>query len=175
MYIGYIVEIEVYLGLNDCVVYGYGGKIIFKVMLLYKCGGIIYVYVMYMYLFINFVIKFEGIFEGVFICVIELEDGLFVMFCNRGKKGYEVMNGLGKWIKVFNILWVIDGVMLNDCRLFIDIKNCKYFKDIIVSLWIGILNKGDWIYKFLCYIVKGNLFVFCMCKLDCMFFEDIWK
>lgn len=133
---------------------------------LYKKGGMIYVYVMYMYLLINFVIWIEGILEGVFICVIELDEGIGVMNVNCGKFGYEFINGLGKWIKVFNILWLIDGLILNDCKLFIDINYCKYLKIIIESGCIGIFNKGEWINKLLCFIVKGNLYVFRMCKLD---------
>ncbi len=42
------------------------------------------------------------------------------MFRNRGKKGYEVTNGPGKWTKAFNIPRAIDGATLNDCRLSID-------------------------------------------------------
>ncbi len=58
---------------------------------------------MHTHLLINFVTKSEGIPEGVLIRAIEPEEGLSAMFRNRGKKGYEVTNGPGKWTKAFNI------------------------------------------------------------------------
>lgn len=174
-YTGYIVETEAYLGLNDRATHGYGGKITPKVTSLYKRGGTIYAHVMHTHLLINFVTKSEGIPEGVLIRAIEPEDGLSAMFRNRGKKGYEVTNGPGKWTKAFNIPRAIDGATLNDCRLSIDTKNRKYPKDIITSPRIGIPNKGDWTHKSLRYTVKGNPFVSRMRKSDCMFPEDTWK
>lgn len=155
--------------------HGYGGKITPKVTSLYKRGGTIYAHVMHTHLLINFVTKSEGIPEGVLIRAIEPEDGLSAMFHNRGKKGYEVTNGPGKWTKAFNIPRAIDGATLNDCRLSIDTKNRKYPKDIIASPRIGIPNKGDWTHKSLRYTVKGNPFVSRMRKSDCMFPEDTWK
>lgn len=174
-YTGYIVETEAYLGFDDLAAHGFSGKVTPKVTSLYKRGGTIYAHVMHTHLLVNFVTKSEGIPEGVLIRAIEPEDGLSAMFRNRGKKGYEVTNGPGKWTKAFNIPRSIDGATLNDCRLSIDTKNRKYPKDIVASPRIGIPNKGDWTHKALRYTVKGNPFVSRMRKSDCMFPEDTWK
>ena len=121
-YSGYIVETEAYLGFNDRAAHGYGGKQTPKVTSLYKTGGTIYAHVMHTHLLINFVTRTQGVPEGVLIRAIEPEDGIEAMKMNRGKTGYEITNGPGKWTKALNIPRAIDGSTLNDCRLSIDIK-----------------------------------------------------
>ena len=142
-YSGYIVETEAYLGFNDRAAHGYGGKQTPKVTSLYKTGGTIYAHVMHTHLLINFVTRTQGVPEGVLIRAIEPEDGIEAMKMNRGKTGYEITNGPGKWTKALNIPRAIDGSTLNDCRLSIDIKNRKYPKEIVESGRIGILIKEN--------------------------------
>lgn len=52
-------------------------------------------------LLINFVTRTKGVPEGVLIRAIEPEDGIEAMKANRGKTGYEITNGPGKWTKSF--------------------------------------------------------------------------
>ncbi|EHJ07044.1 DNA-3-methyladenine glycosylase [Staphylococcus simiae] len=174
-YSGYIVETEAYLGFNDRAAHGFGGKETPKVTSLYKRGGTIYGHMMHAYLLINFVTKEQGIPEGVLIRAIEPEDGLEAMIQNRGKSGYEVTNGPGKWTIAFNIPRSIDGLTLNDCRLSIDTKHRKRPVEIVESARIGIPNKGEWTNKPLRYTVKGNPFVSHMRKSDCQQPDDTWK
>lgn len=174
-YSGYIVETEAYLGFNDRAAHGYGGKQTPKVTSLYKTGGTIYAHVMHTHLLINFVTRTQGVPEGVLIRAIEPEDGIEAMKMNRGKTGYEITNGPGKWTKALNIPRSIDGSTLNDCRLFIDIKNRKYPKEIVESGRIGIPNKGEWTHKPLRYTVKGNPYVSRMRKSDFQNPDDTWK
>ncbi|BBD89264.1 DNA-3-methyladenine glycosylase [Staphylococcus caprae M23864:W1] len=174
-YSGYIVETEAYLGFNDRAAHGYGGKQTPKVTSLYKTGGTIYAHVMHTHLLINFVTRTQGVPEGVLIRAIEPEDGIEAMKMNRGKTGYEITNGPGKWTKALNIPRAIDGSTLNDCRLSIDIKNRKYPKEIVESGRIGIPNKGEWTHKPLRYTVKGNPYVSRMRKSDFQNPDDTWK
>ncbi|MCI2954958.1 DNA-3-methyladenine glycosylase [Staphylococcus caprae] len=174
-YSGYIVETEAYLGFNDRAAHGYGGKQTPKVTSLYKTGGTIYAHVMHTHLLINFVTRTQGVPEGVLIRAIEPEDGIEAMKMNRGKTGYEITNGPGKWTKALNIPRSIDGSTLNDCRLSIDIKNRKYPKEIVESGRIGIPNKGEWTHKPLRYTVKGNPYVSRMRKSDFQNPDDTWK
>ena len=174
-YSGYIVETEAYLGFNDRAAHGYGGKQTPKVTSLYKTGGTIYAHVMHTHLLINFVTRTQGVQEGVLIRAIEPEDGIEAMKMHRGKTGYEITNGPGKWTKALNIPRAIDGSTLNDCRLSIDIKNRKYPKEIVESGRIGIPNKGEWTHKPLRYTVKGNPYVSRMRKSDFQNPDDTWK
>ena len=98
---------------------------------------------MHTHLLINFVTRTEGIPEGVLIRAIEPDEGIGAMNVNRGKSGYELTNGPGKWTKAFNIPRSIDGSTLNDCKLSIDTNHRKYPKTIIESGRIGILIKEN--------------------------------
>lgn len=174
-YTGYIVETEAYLGMQDKAAHGFGGKITPKVTSLYKKGGTIYAHVMHTHLLINFVTRTEGIPEGVLIRAIEPDEGIGAMNVNRGKSGYELTNGPGKWTKAFNIPRSIDGSTLNDCKLSIDTNHRKYPKTIVESGRIGIPNKGEWTNKPLRFTVKGNPYVSRMRKSDFQNPDDTWK
>lgn len=122
IYSGYIVETEAYLGFDDRAAHGFGGKQTPKVTSLYQRGGTIYGHIMHTHLLINFVTQQAGVPEGVLIRAIEPVDGIEAMKINRGKYGYELTNGPGKWTKAFHIPRAIDGTLLNVGRLSIDTK-----------------------------------------------------
>lgn len=163
---GYIVETEAYVGAKDQAAHGYKGKRTPKVESLYKNGGTIYAHVMHTHLLINFVTQQEGIPEGVLIRAVEPEEGIEIMAKRRGKTGFEITNGPGKWTKAFNIPRYLDGSRLNEGRLLIDTKNRKYPQQIEESARIGIPNKGEWTTKPLRFTVKGNPYVSRMKKSE---------
>ncbi|MCD8829945.1 DNA-3-methyladenine glycosylase [Staphylococcus gallinarum] len=163
---GYIVETEAYVGTKDQAAHGYKGKRTPKVESLYKNGGTIYAHVMHTHLLINFVTQQEGIPEGVLIRAVEPEEGIEIMAKRRGKTGFEITNGPGKWTKAFNIPRYLDGSRLNEGRLLIDTKNRKYPQHIEESARIGIPNKGEWTTKPLRFTVKGNPYVSRMKKSE---------
>ena len=172
---GYIVETEAYIGTKDRAAHGYNGKRTPKVESLYKQGGTIYAHVMHTHLLINFVTQLEGQPEGVLIRAIEPEEGIELMAINRGKNGFELTNGPGKWTKAFNIPRHLDGSKLNEGRLKIDTKNRKYPKEIEASGRIGIPNKGEWTHKPLRFTVKGNPYISRMKKSDMRQPEYTWR
>lgn len=172
---GYIVETEAYLGIKDRAAHGFQGKRTPKVNSLYQLGGTIYGHMMHRYLLINFVTQTEGTPEGVLIRAIEPEDGIDIMKKNRGKTGYEITNGPGKWTTALNIPRSIDGSRINEGRLKIDTRQRKYPREILESPRIGIPNKGTWTEAPLRYTVKGNPFVSHMRKRDCVEPEATWK
>ncbi|WP_251517699.1 DNA-3-methyladenine glycosylase [Staphylococcus sp. Marseille-Q6910] len=165
-YTGYIVETEAYLGFKDRAAHGYNGKQTPKVRSLYKSGGTIYGHVMHTHLLINFVTQAEGVPEGVLIRAVEPEDNIETMQLNRGKRGYELTNGPGKWTKAFNIPRHLDGSRLNEGRLKIDTKRRKFPRHIDESARVGIPNKGEWTHTPLRYTVHGNPYVSKMRKSD---------
>lgn len=142
---------------------------------MYKQGGTIYAHVMHTHLLINFVTQLEGQPEGVLIRAIEPEEGIELMAINRGKNGFELTNGPGKWTKAFNIPRHLDGSKLNEGRLKIDTKNRKYPKEIEASGRIGIPNKGEWTHKPLRFTVKGNPYISRMKKSDMRQPEYTWR
>lgn len=172
---GYIVETEAYVGEQDQAAHGYKGKRTPKVESLYKSGGTIYAHVMHTHLLINFVTKSEGVPEGVLIRAVEPEEGIEVMQLNRGKKGFELTNGPGKWTKAFNIPRHLDGSRLNEGRLLIDTKHRKYPQAIEESGRIGIPNKGEWTLKPLRFTVKGNPYVSRMRKSEMTNPDFTWR
>ncbi|ARJ26830.1 DNA-3-methyladenine glycosylase [Staphylococcus lugdunensis] len=175
IYSGYIVETEAYLGFDDRAAHGFGGKQTPKVTSLYQRGGTIYGHIMHTHLLINFVTQQAGVPEGVLIRAIEPVDGIEAMKMNRGKYGYELTNGPGKWTKAFHIPRAIDGTLLNVGRLSIDTKNRKYPREIEASARIGIPNKGIWTSKPLRYTVKGNPYVSRIPKKNMRAAIDTWK
>ena len=174
-YTGYIVETEAYLGFEDQAAHGYKGKQTPKVRSLYQLGGTIYGHMMHRYLLINFVTQAKGVPEGVLIRAIEPEDGIEMMIQNRGKSGYELTNGPGKFTTAMQIPRTIDGTRLNEGRLKIDTKNRKYPRNIVESPRIGIPNKGQWTHKPLRYTVYGNPYVSHQRKRDYLHPDETWK
>lgn len=172
---GYIVETEAYLGFADKAAHGFKGKRTPKVASLYKSGGTIYAHVMHTHLLINFVTQKDNIPEGVLIRAIEPEEGIEQMSYYRGKTGYELTNGPGKWTRAFNIPRYIDGSRINENKLFIDTKNRKYPRAIDESGRIGIPNKGEWTHKPLRYTVKGNPYVSRLKKSAMLPPDETWK
>lgn len=172
---GYIVETEAYLGFDDRAAHGFNGKRTPKVASLYKNGGTIYAHVMHTHLLINFVTQQANIPEGVLIRAVEPEEGIETMAYRRGKTGYEMTNGPGKWTKAFNIPRHIDGSRLNEGKLMIDTKNRKYPRAIEESGRIGIPNKGEWTHKPLRYTVKGNPYVSRLKKSAMQPPDETWK
>lgn len=172
---GYIVETEAYLGTIDQAAHSYQGKHTPRVHSLYREGGTIYGHMMHRYLLINFVTQPEGIPEGVLIRAIEPEEGLEAMIRNRGKRGYEVTNGPGKFTTAMSIPRTIDGTRLNEGRLKIDTKNRKYPREIEESPRIGIPNKGKWTDAPLRFTVKGNPFVSHMRVRDRQHPDETWR
>ncbi|PHK50308.1 DNA-3-methyladenine glycosylase [Staphylococcus edaphicus] len=172
---GYIVETEAYLGRKDRAAHGYNGKRTPKVTSLYKNGGTIYAHVMHTHLLINFVTQVEGQPEGVLIRAVEPDEGIELMSYYRGKTGFELTNGPGKWTKAFNIPRHLDGSKLNEGRLKIDTKNRKYPEKIEESARIGIPNKGEWTHKRLRFTVSGNPYVSRMKKSDMRQPSSTWR
>lgn len=175
LFSGYIVETEAYLGFKDKAAHGYQGKQTPKVTSLYQLGGTIYGHVMHRYLLINIVTQQQGVPEGVLIRAIQPEEGIEAMIQNRGKAGFELTSGPGKWTTAMQIPRAIDGSRINDGRLKIDTKNRKFPRDIVESPRIGIPNKGSWTQAPLRFTVKGNPFVSHSRKRDCMLPEETWK
>ncbi|MBI5974286.1 DNA-3-methyladenine glycosylase [Staphylococcus canis] len=174
-YSGYIVETEAYLGVKDEAAHSFNGKHTPRVSSLYKAGGTIYGHMMHRYLLINFVTQKEGVPEGVLIRAIEPEMGLSKMSENRGKTGFEVTNGPGKWTIAMQIPRTIDGTHLNEGLLKIDTRHRKYPQIIQESPRIGIPNKGAWTEAPLRFTVKGNPYVSHMRVKDRLPIEDTWK
>ncbi|MCG7338192.1 DNA-3-methyladenine glycosylase [Staphylococcus sp. ACRSN] len=175
LFTGYIVETEAYVGTKDQAAHGYKGKRTPKVESLYKNGGTIYAHVMHTHLLINFVTQKDGVPEGVLIRAIEPEEGIETMARHRGKSGFELTNGPGKWTKAFNIPRFLDGSKLNEGRLSIDTKNRKYPVQIEASPRIGIPNKGEWTSKPLRYTVQGNPYVSRMKKSEMKNPDSTWR
>ena len=97
------------------------------------------------------------------------------MSLNRGKLGFDLTNGPGKWTKAFNIPRHLDGSKINEGRLQIDTKNRKHPKIIESSGRIGIPNKGEWTNKPLRFTVQGNPYVSRMRKSDMKHPDVTWR
>ncbi|REH92979.1 DNA-3-methyladenine glycosylase [Staphylococcus felis] len=173
-YSGYIVETEAYLGVKDEAAHGFNGKRTPKVESLYQQGGTIYAHSMHRYLLINFVTQSEGIPEGVLIRAVQPEDGIDHMIKNRGKGGFEVTNGPGKFTTAMQIPKSIDGTRLNEGRLKIDTTDRNFPRHIHHSPRIGIPHKGVWTEALLRFSVQGNPYVSRMRVKDRINIDATW-
>lgn len=145
--IGCIVEVEVYVGSDDFVVYFYCGLMLCMVSMFGEVGYF-YVYFMYgMYWGSNVVCGEVG--EGVVVLlwVVELLVGLecmyklcFVVCCD-----YDLVSGFGKFLQVFGLDCSFDGVdlVIGSYGIVIVSDGILFLFDLEVGLWIGILCVVD--------------------------------
>lgn len=163
--VGCIVEVEVYVGDQDLVVYLFCGMILCMCMMFGEVGYL-YVYFIYgMYWGVNVVCGDIGQGWGVLLWVLVLLVGIdwmcqvwVVVWCDC-----DLVSGLGCLLQVLGIIGVLDGIDLIDSVGFIWIVSdgMLLFLQFGVGLCIGICCVMMF---FWCWYVFGNDYVFgCWC------------
>jgi DNA-3-methyladenine glycosylase len=158
--VGRIVETEGYLGIEDDASHSFGGKITERNKVMYKEGGVIYVYLIYgkFYCF-NIVVAEKDSPQAVFVRALEPLVGLETMKKNRGVSDIKTLtNGPCRWTMAFGINKSFLGKSILSEEIFVSYNPLKNF-DIVRTKRIGIdyaVKSKDLSLRF---YIKNNPFV----------------
>ncbi|MCX6231592.1 MAG: DNA-3-methyladenine glycosylase [Bacteroidetes bacterium] len=139
---GIITETEAYAGITDKASHAYGNRRTKRTEIMYKEGGIAYVYLCYgMYSLFNVVTNAVDIPHAVLIRGIEAFDGIEKMKerCKQKDMNKYPVNGPGKLTKALGIHYSHTGIDLQANQIWIEDRNIIIKeKDIIKTTRIGI-------------------------------------
>ena len=160
---GRIVETEAYNGVIDKASHAYGGRRTARTSVMYKSGGIAYVYLCYgIHHLFNIVTNIGDVPHAVLVRGIEPLEGKELMVERMNKKAfdYTVGRGPGNVSKALGITTRHTGSSLDSDELFIADDGVAFHKnDIVKSARIGVDYAGaDALLDYRFY-VKGNPFV----------------
>jgi DNA-3-methyladenine glycosylase (3mg) len=160
---GRIVETEAYAGVIDKASHAYGGRRTNRTEVMYKNGGVAYVYLCYgiHYLF-NVVTNVADTPHAVLIRALEPLQGVETMLARTGKKvaDYTLTKGPGNVSKALGIATSHTGWDLRSDELFIAADGCTpKAKDIIATPRIGVDYAGEDAKLPYRFILNGNPYV----------------
>ncbi len=160
---GMIVETEAYNGITDKASHAYNGRKTRRTEIMYKAGGVAYVYLCYgIHHLFNVVTNAEDVPHAVLIRAIEPLYGVNEMMAKCEKKQFDstLTKGPGNLSKALGISTECSGFDLCGDNIFIaDIK--KQFKksDIITTARIGVKYAAEDALLPYRFFIKNNLFV----------------
>ncbi|NVN95704.1 MAG: DNA-3-methyladenine glycosylase [Bacteroidetes bacterium] len=139
---GIITETEAYAGITDKASHAYGDRRTLRTEIMYREGGIAYVYLCYgMYSLFNVVTNINGIPHAVLIRGIHPVEGLEKMkerYSQRKQNNYSV-DGPGKLSKALGIHYSHSGIDLQGNQIWIEEKGVTVNQEnIFVSKRIGV-------------------------------------
>jgi len=151
---GIITETEAYAGITDRASHAYGGRNTHRTEVMFRQGGIAYVYLCYgVHSLFNVVTNHEGIPHAILVRAIEPAEGIEVMEKRQGKiySGKHFADGPGKLTKALGIHYNQSGADLcisaNDIRankMWIEERSTiSLGKQIIVTPRIGVSYAGE--------------------------------
>ena len=139
---GMIVETEAYAGIYDKASHAYKNKRTNRTEIMYKKGGICYVYLCYgMHYLMNIVTADENIPHAVLIRAIEPKNGIDIMLKRRKfkKVSCNLTNGPGKLSQALAIDQKLNGELLDGENIWIEDSKVNIDeKDILSSPRIGV-------------------------------------
>lgn len=144
--IAVIAETEAYAGESDKASHAYGGRSTHRTEVMYRAGGVTYVYLCYgMHNMLNIVTGPAGIPHAVLIRGIMLEEGEEAVFQRTGKKikKGQLIVGPGNTTKALGITRKHNGLLLNGDTLWLEDYGITFPPgNIIVSKRIGVDYAG---------------------------------
>ncbi|MBC8319699.1 MAG: DNA-3-methyladenine glycosylase [Bacteroidetes bacterium] len=120
---GIITETEAYKGVSDKASHAYGGKLTKRTEVMFKQGGVCYVYLCYgVHYLLNVVTADEGVPHAVLIRGIYPLIGINHMFERTGKQkaNYKLTNGPGKLTKALGVNITHNGISFQDNEMWIE-------------------------------------------------------
>ncbi len=158
--IGKIVETEAYLGISDDASHSFGGKVTPRNKIMYKKGGIIYVYLIYgKFWCFNIIVSKEGDPQAVFIRAIEPVRGIEFMKRKRALVDVrKLTNGPCRWTQSFSIDKSFLGKDITAGEIFISSAPDKKFT-VVKAKRIGIDYATESKNLPLRFYIKDNPFV----------------
>lgn len=136
---GMIVETEAYGGVTDRACHAYKGRRTPRTEVLYKAGGIAYVYLCYgMHHLLNLITNHKEHPEGVLIRAITPTHGIEIMRKRRGEK-QPLISGPGTVTQALGITCAQNGLALTSSTLWVEERGYKVKPEkIVVTKRIGI-------------------------------------
>jgi len=128
---GIITETESYAGVNDKASHAYGGRRTKRTEIMYRRGGVAYVYLCYgIHVLLNVVTGEIDVPHGVLIRAIHPTHGIDVMMKRRNKSRHEKMltNGPGSLTAALGLTVHFTGTPLDSESLWITLGSIKDFK-----------------------------------------------
>jgi DNA-3-methyladenine glycosylase len=139
---GRIVETEAYAGIVDKASHAYGGRRTKRTEIMYKSGGVAYVYLCYgIHHLFNVVTNLEEIPHAILIRALEPLDGIEIMLRRTGKNKPDetLTRGPGNLSRAMGIFSQHNGVPLNGKEIFIADDGYRIAKkDITATRRIGV-------------------------------------
>jgi len=139
---GIITETEAYAGITDKASHAYNDRRTKRTEIMYKDGGISYVYLCYgMYSLFNVVTNIEGVPHAVLIRGIHPTEGIEEILKRTKQNNLDkyLLNGPGKLTKALGIHYSHTGTDLNSTDIWLeDSKNIVLEKDIIITKRVGV-------------------------------------
>jgi len=165
---GIIVETEAYLGPKDKAAHSYGGRKTERTSIMYRTGGVSYIYFIYgLYYCFNVVTEKENIPQAVLIRALQPVDGVKEMSILRyetehtnltKKQILNLTNGPSKLCKAMKLDKSLNGVDLSSNTLYIEDINYNDF-EVVSTTRIGIdyaEEAKDYPWR---YYIKDNIYV----------------
>ena len=160
---GYIVETEAYNGVVDKASHAFGGRRTPRTEIMYKEGGIAYVYLCYgIHEMLNVVVSAENEPRAILIRAIEPTTGIDIMLDRKGMETLKpnITAGPGSVAKALGIDRKLNGISLESDQLWIEDRGLAFTDDQIAAVpRVGVayaLEDALLPYRF---YVKGNKYV----------------
>ncbi len=160
---GYIVETEAYNGAIDRASHAYGNRRTNRTEIMFKEGGIAYIYLCYgIHEMLNVVTSTEGHPQAILIRAIEPIEGLDIILHRRKMEGIKpnITAGPGSVAKALGIDRKLNGISLQSDALWIEDRGLVFTDEQIAEVpRIGVAYAGQDALLPYRFYVKGNKFV----------------
>ncbi len=159
---GKIVETEAYAGITDKASHAYNAKRTNRTELMYKDGGIAYVYLIYgIYSLFNIVTNIKETPHAVLVRAIEPEDGIETMQKRSALNGKRYFtSGPGLLTQALGISTKHTGISLLENQIWLENRNVNFSKhEIISSPRVGVAYAGEDALLNRRYRIKNNPWV----------------
>jgi DNA-3-methyladenine glycosylase len=160
---GTIVETEAYNGITDKASHAYGGRFTDRTKVMYKRGGVSYVYLCYgIHHLFNVVVGAQGTPQAVLIRGLEPVEGIEVMLSRRNMPVIKpnLTAGPGALAKALAIDRNLNNLDLSGDTIWIEDNGISFSNtEIVASPRVGVDYAGDHALLPWRYYVKGNRFV----------------
>ena len=159
---GIIVETEAYNGRTDKACHAYANKQTTRTEVMYREGGIAYVYFVYgMHYLFNVVTHTKGFADAVLIRAIEPLEGIKEMMIRRKTSKFSTLltAGPARLSQALGINKEINGLSLTDDTVWIEKSDDNFLPKITVSKRVGVNYAGEDANLMWRFFIIGNMFV----------------
>ncbi|MCB0697774.1 MAG: DNA-3-methyladenine glycosylase [Chitinophagaceae bacterium] len=160
---GIIVETEAYAGVTDKASHAYGGRRTARTEIMYREGGVAYVYLCYgIHHLFNVVTSAQDVPHAVLIRGLEPLEGIDMMLERRGRKVLSpaLTAGPGALSSAMGITTRLTGTLLQSAHIYIEDRGIDITgKDIVAGTRVGVGYAAEDAYLPYRFMIKGNKYI----------------